>query len=158
MGLTLKRVASLLARGDTGKHIDRSGLYLVVTGKGKGHWSHRYQYLHRKRWMGLGSVAAFNLLEARELNRKALQERAAGIDPLTAKRARQQAAAAAANAATKVGDVSRYGGEIHHRQSRPLGIGAARPAMDPIAAALRAPDHRQSRRRLDRHPRRAGDP
>jgi integrase len=102
MSLTLKRVESLLARGDVGKYIDHNGLYLIVSGKGAGHWSHRYQYLHRQHWMGLGPVAAFNLLEARELNRKALQERATGIDPLTAKRARQQAAAAAANAAAKV--------------------------------------------------------
>jgi hypothetical protein len=32
----------------------------------------------------------------RELNRRVLQERATGVDPLTAKRARQQAAAPAA--------------------------------------------------------------
>jgi integrase len=102
MNLTLKRVESLLARGDVGKHLDRNGLYLIVSGKGAGHWSHRYQHHHRQHWMGLGPVAAFNLLEARELNRKALQERATGIDPLTAKRARQQAAATEANAAAQV--------------------------------------------------------
>ena len=102
MGLTLKRVESLLARGEAGKHLDRHGLYLIVTGKGTGHWSHRYQHEHRPHWMGLGAVKAFNLLEARELNRKALQERAAGIDPLAAKRARKQAAIEANAAARAV--------------------------------------------------------
>src|SRR5271163_2525482 len=48
MNLTLKRVESLLARGDVGKYLDRNGLYLIVSGKGAGHWSHRYQYLHRQ--------------------------------------------------------------------------------------------------------------
>jgi integrase len=102
MRLTLKRVESLLARGEVGKHLDHNGLYLIVSGKGTGHWSHRYQHQHRQHWMGLGSVAAFNLLEAREINRKVLQERAAGIDPLAAKRARQQAASEANAAARAV--------------------------------------------------------
>jgi integrase len=102
MRLTLKRVESLLARGEVGKHLDRSGLYLIISGKGTGHWSHRYQHQHRQHWMGLGSVAAFNLLEAREINRKVLQERGTGIDPLAAKRARQQATVEANAAARAV--------------------------------------------------------
>ena len=82
MSLTLKRVASLLANGAVGKHGDRDGLYLIVNGKGAGHWSHRYQHQHRAHWMSLGRAAAFTLDEARELNRRTLQERATGIDPL----------------------------------------------------------------------------
>ena len=100
MRLTLKRVESLLARGDVGKYHDRDGLYLVVSGKGAGHWSHRYQHLHRQHWMGLGRPRP-SICWRRASSTKALQERAAGIDPLTAKRARQQAALATANAAAK---------------------------------------------------------
>ena len=149
MGLTVKRVKSLLANGAVGKHGDRDGLYLIVNGVAAAHWSHRYQHQHSPHWMGLGRAAAFTLDEARELNRKVLQERASGIDPLTAKRARRQAVAAAANAAAQVGDVPRHGRAVHHGQSGELEFGAARPAVAALAGALRLPADRRPRRQFD---------
>jgi integrase len=98
MSLTIKGVRGLMTRGETGRHFDRDGLYLVITGPTTGSWERRYQIRGKARAIGLGSARAFSLDEARERNRRVSQQLADGIDPLEAKaeqRAAQQAAAAA---------------------------------------------------------------
>jgi integrase len=94
MALTKKGVRGLLARGEVGRHFDKDGLYLVIPSPTAGNWERRYQFRGKARAIGLGSVKAFDLDEARERNRRISQQLADGIDPLQAK-AEQQAAAAA---------------------------------------------------------------
>jgi hypothetical protein len=96
MGLTVKKVDKLLRRGDTGRHLDERGLYLVVGGPAAAHWELRYQLNHRARWMGLGSARDFSLEEARERARCARQKLADGDDPLTLRRAERAQRAAEA--------------------------------------------------------------
>jgi integrase len=95
MALTSKRVEKLLRRGEVGRFFDGNGLYLVITGRGTGNWSRRYELDGKGHWAGLGSYAAFSLAEARLRNRKVSQQLADGIDPLAEKRARKAAMAAA---------------------------------------------------------------
>src|SRR6516162_405120 len=84
MALTVKKVLRLK---QAGKYADGHGLYLQVNGNNKS-WIFRYKRFGRTRWMGLGSVATYNLDEARELARKARQQIKQGVDPLLARQAR----------------------------------------------------------------------
>lgn len=93
--LTVKRVEKALRRGEPGRWRDDDGLYLVVTGKGSGHWERRYSLNHQGHWMGLGGAKAFSLTEARARNRRISQLLADGIDPLAEKRAKRAAMKAA---------------------------------------------------------------
>jgi integrase len=96
MALTQKGVRGLLARGEVGRHFDRDGLYLIVNSKTSANWERRYQLHGKARAMGLGSVKAFDLEQARERNRRVSQQLADGIDPLAAKQAERAAQRAAA--------------------------------------------------------------
>jgi integrase len=99
MALTVTGVRTLLARGEIGRHFDQDGLYLVISSPTAANWERRFQLRGKARSMGLGSVKAFGLDEARDRNRLLSQQLADGIDPLEAKaeqRAAQQAAMAAA--------------------------------------------------------------
>jgi integrase len=86
MGLTAKRVAKLLRRGEPDRHLDQRGLYLVIESRTNAHWEKRYQFDGKEHYTGLGSAFTFSLVEARERNRRASQLIADGVDPLTAKR------------------------------------------------------------------------
>lgn len=95
---TVKGVQSLLKSGVKGNYSAGDGLYLAVNGFGVGSWLYRYQMNGKRQRMGLGSIDAVSLAEARE---KAAEQKAliaSGIDP---KQAREQAKIkSAANAIT----------------------------------------------------------
>ena len=78
-----------------GYHNDGDGLYLQVAPGGSKSWVFRYKIATRPREMGLGSLKAFNLAEARERAKSARQLLADGIDPIE-RRTEVQAASAAA--------------------------------------------------------------
>jgi integrase len=95
MGLTIKRVAALSKR--PGRYFDRAGLYLQVPEAGKiapreqrASWLLRYELKGVCRWMGLGALADYDLVEARERARKARQLLTDGIDPIEARKAGQR--------------------------------------------------------------------
>jgi len=85
MTLTLKRIAKLRAR--PGKYLDEHGLILKVFSPNAASWFLRYQRKGRERYLGLGPLHAFGLLEARERARRARGLLADGVDPLEKKRA-----------------------------------------------------------------------
>jgi hypothetical protein len=70
------------AIGKPGLHADGGGLYLRVQATGGRSWVYRYQRNGRRRDMGLGSVAAVDLREARE--KAACYQRwvRKGLDPI----------------------------------------------------------------------------
>jgi len=79
-----------------GLYPDGQGLYLQVSPSGSTSWIFRYQHAKRRRYMGLGGLAAVSLSDAR---RKALAARkmlAEGMDPLEEGRALTVARAAEA--------------------------------------------------------------
>jgi integrase len=80
--LSVRRVQSLKERGF---YCDGGGLYLQVSPTGSKSWVFRYAIKGRKRDMGLGSLATFNLAEARDRARKMRQLVADGIDPIEAR-------------------------------------------------------------------------
>jgi hypothetical protein len=85
MALTLKRIAKL--RRLPGKYLDEHGLVLKVFSPNSASWFLRYQRHGRERWLGLGPLHAFGLIEARDRARRARGLLADGIDPLEKKRA-----------------------------------------------------------------------
>jgi integrase len=93
MNLTAKKVAKLLRQ--PGRYGAGRGLVLQVVSPTNASWLLRYQRLGRERWLGLGPVADFTLVEARERARKARQQIRDGIDPIDAKRAAKAAEVAA---------------------------------------------------------------
>ena len=90
-----RQIERLTAKGvkhkcKAGYHADGVGLYLQVSRSGSKSWILRYMRLGRAREMGLGSLNAFSLEEARS---KAAQQRkllAEGIDPIEAREARRR--------------------------------------------------------------------
>lgn len=79
-----------------GYHSDGAGLYLQVSEARTKSWIFRYKLNGRAREMGLGSLNAFGLAEARE--RAAAQRKllADGIDPIDARDALRRTAVSAA--------------------------------------------------------------
>jgi integrase len=85
------------------------GLLLQIARGGSKSWVLRYERDGKEHWLGLGSVADFNLKEARERARAARQQLADNIDPITAKHdARRKARLAAAKALTFREAAQRY--------------------------------------------------
>jgi integrase len=85
------------------------GLLLQISERGAKSWILRYELRGRERMLGLGSVTAFNLMEARERARSARQLLADGVDPLDVKRERQaEAKLAAAKKLTFAEAAERY--------------------------------------------------
>lgn len=68
-----------------GKHGDGNGLWLYVTA-GKS-WVYRYSIHGKEHYLGLGAYPAVSLAEARKAAEKARALKAAGINPLTDKKA-----------------------------------------------------------------------
>ena len=87
MGLTVKRIEKLTARG---RYLDERGLYLQVLSPTNRSWLLRYELRGRERWMGLGPLKDFGLEEAREEARKARKLIRERIDPIEDKRARHR--------------------------------------------------------------------
>ncbi|MEO5332849.1 MAG: integrase arm-type DNA-binding domain-containing protein [Magnetococcus sp. YQC-5] len=75
-----------------GMHGDGAGLWLQVTATGARSWIFRYRFGPKNRYMGLGSVSAVSLANARKAATKAQQTIQAGIDPLEVKAVEEQAA------------------------------------------------------------------
>ncbi len=84
MARLLERLNALQVRRLTapGCYADGGGLNLVITGEGGRSWIFRYEVGGKERRMGLGSVNAVSLSDAREAARKAREHRSAGLDPL----------------------------------------------------------------------------
>jgi integrase len=97
--LTTRTVAALKSRG---RHADGQNLYLTIsnpaTSSGGGdvskRWTFMYSFAGKQREAGLGPVAMVTLAEAREKAACYRSMLAKGIDPLDAKKAAQEAAAA----------------------------------------------------------------
>lgn len=83
--LTNGLIASIV---EPGLYADGGGLYLQVTAGGRS-WLFKYTLRGRTHEMGLGSLKAFTLVEARKRARAARQQLADGVDPLAAKRAQR---------------------------------------------------------------------
>ena len=64
--LTAKDVQTLTTPGYYAAGIGAPGLYLCIAKGGSKSWIYRYQMAGRRRDMGLGSVQAFTLAEARD--------------------------------------------------------------------------------------------
>jgi integrase len=82
--LTALKVARL---AEPGMYADGAGLYLQVTGAGAKSWLYRFSLHGRAREMGLGSLAAVSLSDARTAAgdcRRLCQE---GVDPIEARKA-----------------------------------------------------------------------
>jgi len=85
-----------------GYYLDGNGLYLQVSSGGSRSWIYRFTLNGKTREMGLGSVSAFTLSQARDRARACRQLLADGIDPIANRdAARAQQAAAQAEAAAK---------------------------------------------------------
>lgn len=78
-----------------GYYLDGHGLYLQVTKTGSRSWIFRYTKDKNTREMGLGSVDAFSLAQARERARVCRQQLADGWDPIHVRNAEREERAAA---------------------------------------------------------------
>lgn len=87
MSRTVSRLTALkLAQTrQPGMYADGDGLYLQVTSPTAKSWIFRYSRAGKKREMGLGSLNAISLAEARERARICRQQLVDGIDPLAAR-------------------------------------------------------------------------
>jgi integrase len=74
-----------------GRYSDGGGLYLQVSKWGTKAWLFRYMLDRRPREMGLGSLSAFSLKEARERARKCRQMLTDGMDPIETRLAERDA-------------------------------------------------------------------
>jgi integrase len=79
-------VRAVQAQKVPGFYADGDGLYLQVAPGGSRSWIYRYQREGRRREMGLGSLDAIGLAEAREKATAARRMLAAGADPIEARR------------------------------------------------------------------------
>ena len=91
MGLTVKRVARLMRRGEAGQYTDGGtegvrGLRLIVANKHAAHYELRFQLNHRSRQMGLGSCRDITLAEARIRAKEARRLLLDKVDPLEVRR------------------------------------------------------------------------
>ena len=77
-----------------GLYPDGQGLYLQVSPSGSTSWIFRYQHARRRRYMGLGGLAAVSLSDARRRALAARKILAEGLDPLEEGRALAVAKAA----------------------------------------------------------------
>ena len=97
-----------------GMYADGGGLYLQVTinardGEAAKSWIYRYMLHGRAREMGLGSLSAISLQEARTRSADCRKQRHDGIDPIEARRiAREQAVLDAGKAITFKEATSKY--------------------------------------------------
>jgi integrase len=90
MARLLERLKPLQVRRlGEGLHPDGGGLYLQVIGEAGRSWIFRYWVGGRERQMGLGPTHTVSLGEARDAAREARRQRAAGLDPIEARRKAQ---------------------------------------------------------------------
>ncbi|MEZ5833427.1 MAG: Arm DNA-binding domain-containing protein [Dongiaceae bacterium] len=74
---------------EPGCYADGAGLYLQVARAGARSWIFRFTLNGRTRDMGLGSVTAFSLAEARQAAQEARKLPAVGIDPIERRNAQR---------------------------------------------------------------------
>jgi integrase len=85
----------------SGMYADGGGLYLQVTGTGAKSWIYRYMLRGKEREMGLGSLSAVSLADARTKATECRSLRQTGVDPIEVRKsARDQAKLDAAKALT----------------------------------------------------------
>ena len=97
--LTALKVSSRAIK--PGMYADGGGLYLQVTGTGAKSWIYRYMLRGKEREMGLGSLSAVGLADARTKATECRSLRQAGVDPIEARKsARDQARLDATKALT----------------------------------------------------------
>lgn len=77
-----KLSALLVKSAPAGKHEDGQGLRLVKQAKDRGQWVFRYTIFGKRREMGLGSIQAISLKDARDLASEQRNLVARGIDPI----------------------------------------------------------------------------
>jgi integrase len=75
-----------------GYYCDGGGLYLQVGSAGAKSWIYRFTLRGQTREMGLGSLSAISLAEARKKAIECRKQRLEGIDPIEERRARRRAA------------------------------------------------------------------
>ena len=96
--LSVAKVAKTLAPG---MYADGGGLYLQVAKNGSRSWIFRYAVGGRERYMGLGSLEAISLADARKAAQECRRQRVAGTDPIEHRQSeRTEARLAAARAMT----------------------------------------------------------
>jgi integrase len=89
-----KLAANILKTAKPGKYSDGAGLYLLITGRSekgqaKGSWVFRYTYFKQRYELGLGSVQAFSLAQARierDRWRDLMNDKRNPVNPLDEKR------------------------------------------------------------------------
>jgi integrase len=88
MAREIHRLSALAVNraSEPGYYPDGDGLYLQVSSTGTKSWIYRYSNEGRSREMGLGSLAALSLSDARARAKECRQQRLMGVDPLEAKR------------------------------------------------------------------------
>lgn len=92
MALALNKLKPIaIPKLGTGLHSDGGGLYLNVGRGGSRSWIMRYMLDGKAREMGLGSVNAVSLPEARQKAQDARKQLAAGVDPITARNSVREA-------------------------------------------------------------------
>jgi integrase len=92
-----------------GMHPDGGGLYLQVTGAGAKSWVYRFSLRGKSREMGLGSLSAISLVDARAKAAECRRLRQEGVDPIDARKtSRAQFAFDAAKALTFKDAASAY--------------------------------------------------
>ena len=109
MAKTIEKLAALFVgrTKEVGMHADGGGLYLQVTASGAKSWIYRFEINGRERAMGLGSLNAVSLAEARKQAEECRGLRQRGIDPIQHRNeARAQAALDRANSIS-FGDAAR---------------------------------------------------
>src|SRR5689334_20179913 len=74
-------------------HADGAGLYLQVTGAGAKSWIFRFSLNGKAREMGLGSLSAVSLGDARTRAGECRRLRQEGVDPIEGRKARREQAA-----------------------------------------------------------------
>jgi len=91
MAKTTQRLNNSIIEAITepGLYPDGDGLFLQVKGSKGRSWIFKYTFQGQSHEMGLGSLRAFNLTEARKRAREKRQLISDGIDPLQAKRAQR---------------------------------------------------------------------
>lgn len=77
--------ATRVKNAKPGRHADGQGLYLLVSGTGAKSWLLRVQVQGRRRDIGLGSIAALSLEEARDKARELRKVAKSGRDPIAAR-------------------------------------------------------------------------
>jgi hypothetical protein len=92
-----------------GMYADGAGFYLQVTGEGAKSWIYRFTLRGKARGMGLGSLSAVSLADARVAAARCRGLRQAGRDPIEVRKAeRAQAALNDARAITFKEATARY--------------------------------------------------